>query len=179
MQGPRRPAAHRSGRRRPARSRWPGGSPGTSPGTEVSASRLRLQPARLDDYEVPIDPLRAGVDDQLLDHHLDHRVLALAEVVVADPPIDFGNVDRRPEMVGEGPPDTVVAVDRNRVFTSKFRVSRMMCCRHCARSRTRVDRAETGEIGTAYRIPCEPSHASQPRSPSNSRRHMRRMRQDP
>jgi Metallopeptidase family M24 len=27
-----------------------------------------------------------------------------------------------------------------------------------------VDRAEKGEFGTAYRIPCETSHASQPRS---------------
>jgi hypothetical protein len=34
------------------------------------------------------------------------------------------------------------------------------------------------EIGTAYRIPSETSHASQPRSPSTSRRRMRRMKQD-
>jgi len=40
------------------------------------------------------------------------------------------------------------------------------------------DRAETGEFGTAYRIPGEASHASQPRSPSPVRRHMRRMRHD-
>ena len=31
--------------------------------------------------------------------------------------------------------------------------------------------------GTAYRIPSEPSHASQPRSRSTSKRRMRRMRQ--
>ena len=36
-----------------------------------------------------------------------------------------------------------------------------------------VDRAETGEFGTAYRIPGEMSHVSQPRTPSTSRRHMR------
>jgi hypothetical protein len=41
-----------------------------------------------------------------------------------------------------------------------------------------VDRAEEGEIGTAYRIPSETSHASQPRSPSTSKRRMRHMRQD-
>jgi hypothetical protein len=40
------------------------------------------------------------------------------------------------------------------------------------------DLAENGEIGTAYRIPGETSHASQPRTRSASRRHMRRMRQD-
>jgi hypothetical protein len=41
------------------------------------------------------------------------------------------------------------------------------------------DRAETGGFGTAYRIPGEMSHVSQPRSRSTSKRHMRRMRQDP
>jgi len=40
------------------------------------------------------------------------------------------------------------------------------------------DRAENGEFGTAYRIPSATSHASQPRSPSTSKRRMRRMRQD-
>lgn len=53
------------------------------------------------------------------------------------------------------------------------------------RKRTRRSpdsRSESGlgvKIGTAYRIPGETSHASQPRSPSTSKRHMRRMRQDP
>ncbi len=41
------------------------------------------------------------------------------------------------------------------------------------------DRADEGEFGTAYRIPSELSHASQPRSPSNTMRRMRRMKQDP
>jgi hypothetical protein len=41
-----------------------------------------------------------------------------------------------------------------------------------------VDRAENGEFGTAYWIPSESSHASQPRSRSATRRNMRRMRQD-
>jgi len=41
-----------------------------------------------------------------------------------------------------------------------------------------VDRAENGEFGTAYRIPSEPTHVSQPRSPSTTKRHMRRMRQE-
>ena len=42
-----------------------------------------------------------------------------------------------------------------------------------------VDRADEGEIGTAYRIPGEMSHVSQPRSSSASKRRERRMRQDP
>ena len=41
------------------------------------------------------------------------------------------------------------------------------------------DRAEEGEIGTAYRIPGESSHASHPRSSSTARRRRRRMRQNP
>jgi hypothetical protein len=39
-----------------------------------------------------------------------------------------------------------------------------------------MDRAETGDFGTAYRIPSETSHASQPRSPGTLKRHMK---QDP
>ena len=41
-----------------------------------------------------------------------------------------------------------------------------------------VDRADKGEIGTAYRIPGDPSHASQPRPPSTAKRRMRRKKQD-
>jgi hypothetical protein len=40
------------------------------------------------------------------------------------------------------------------------------------------ERAEDGEFGTAYRIPCEPSHVSQPRSLSTKQRRMRHMRQE-
>ena len=49
---------------------------------------------------------------------------------------------------------------------------------HNERPDPNVDRARNGEIGTAYRISSESSHASQPRSPSTSKRRMRRMRQD-
>jgi integrase len=42
-----------------------------------------------------------------------------------------------------------------------------------------VNRGDEGEIGTAYQIPGETSHASQPRSRSTKKRHMRHMRQDP
>ena len=45
-----------------------------------------------------------------------------------------------------------------------------------ARSELRSGR--NGEIGTAYRIPSETSHVSQPRTRSTTKRHMRRMRQD-
>ena len=41
-----------------------------------------------------------------------------------------------------------------------------------------ADRAQSGEIGTAYRIPSKTSHVSQPRSPSTKKRRMRRMRQE-
>jgi integrase len=41
-----------------------------------------------------------------------------------------------------------------------------------------VDRAQSGEFGTAYRIPGETSHASQPRTPSTRKRNVRRMRHD-
>jgi hypothetical protein len=41
-----------------------------------------------------------------------------------------------------------------------------------------VDRAQSGEFGTAYRIPGESSHVSQPRSPSTKKRRMRHKKQD-
>jgi hypothetical protein len=41
-----------------------------------------------------------------------------------------------------------------------------------------VDRARNGEFGTAYRIPGESSHASQPRTPSTKKRRMRHKTED-
>ena len=41
------------------------------------------------------------------------------------------------------------------------------------------DRADERWIGTAYRIPGESSHASQPSSETPTKRRMRRMKQDP
>ena len=54
---------------------------------------------------------------QLLDDHLSHRVLALAEMVVPDPALGIGEVDRRPEVVLERAPHAVVVVDRDRLVT--------------------------------------------------------------
>ena len=64
-------------------------------------------------------PCAPGVEQELLDHHLGQRVLALAEVVEADPPLRVGDVDRRPVVIGEGAPDAVVAVDRDRVLDAE------------------------------------------------------------
>ena len=56
---------------------------------------------------------------QLLDDHLVHGVLALTEVVIADPALGVGDVEGRPEVVGERLPDAVVAVDRDGVFDAE------------------------------------------------------------
>ena len=56
---------------------------------------------------------------QLLDDHLGHRVLALAEVVEADPSLAVGEVHRRPEVVRERLPDPVVAVDRDGILDAE------------------------------------------------------------
>ena len=61
----------------------------------------------------------AGFEQELLDDHLGHRVLALAEVVVPDAPCRVREVDRRPVVVREGAPDGVVAIDRDRVSTPR------------------------------------------------------------
>jgi hypothetical protein len=50
-----------------------------------------------------------------LEHHLGHVVVALAEAVVADLPLGVDEVQRWPVEVGEGGPDGVVVVDRDRV----------------------------------------------------------------
>jgi hypothetical protein len=65
------------------------------------------------------------------------------------------------------------------VLSGKLRVQ--MRVRRIPRPRKSPDsRSESGldeEFGTAYRIPGEMSHVSQPRTPSASKRRMRRMRQ--
>jgi len=75
-----------------------------------------LQAAGVGCDELAVDAGRARVAEQLLEDHLGHRVLALAEVVVAQPPVGVGDVHRRPVLVGEVAPDAVVAVHRDRVL---------------------------------------------------------------
>ena len=94
--------------------------------SEVGLGRLQrppvggdFEPAWLDIHEVLIDPLRARLEQELLDDHLGHRVLPLTEVMEADPPLCVGDVDGRPEVIREGAPDAVVAVDRDRVLDAE------------------------------------------------------------
>src|SRR2546423_11946219 len=58
----------------------------------------------------------SGVVKQLLDDHLRLLVLALAEVMMPDPPLRVGEVQRGPVVVVEGGPYPVVVVDRDRVI---------------------------------------------------------------
>ena len=62
-----------------------------------------------------VEVLRPGIEQELLDDHLGLGVLALAEVVVPDPPLRVGDVDRWPIVIVEGAPDAVVTVDRDRI----------------------------------------------------------------
>src|ERR687890_2427758 len=52
----------------------------------------------------------------LLKDHLRDGVLSLAEVVVADHSLLICDVERRPVVIGEGTPDGVVAIERDRVI---------------------------------------------------------------
>ena len=78
-----------------------------------------LESMRLHGHEVLVHALRARLHEQLLDRHLCRRVLALAEMVVPNPTLRVGEVQRRPVVVGEGAPDGVVVVDRDRVVDSE------------------------------------------------------------
>ena len=91
-------------------------SPCTSREIGASASRRppRARPGRR--HQILIHVFHARVHQELLDHHLDRGVLTLAEVVVADPSVDIGDVHGRPEVVREGAPDRVVVVERDRIL---------------------------------------------------------------
>ena len=119
---------------RARRSRSPGRTRGTSRATAASASRRPPRdPCGSTDTSAGSTSLDAGVEQQLLDRHLGHGVLALAEVVVPDPSLGIGEVDRRPEVVGERPPDPVVAVDRDRVLDPEgARLRDRRCRRSCS-----------------------------------------------
>ena len=84
-------------------------------GAQAPIVGRHLEAAGIDRHETLIDVGGTGVQQQLLDRHLRHGVFALAEVVVPDPSLCVGEVDRRPEVIGERPPDAVVVVERDRV----------------------------------------------------------------
>jgi hypothetical protein len=58
--------------------------------------------------------------EQLLDNALRLLVASLAEVLVADDASRVGEVERRPVVVGEGAPDLVVVVGRDRIVDLAF-----------------------------------------------------------
>jgi hypothetical protein len=74
-----------------------------------------LHPTGVDRGQVLVGAAAAGLGQELLQHHLRHVVVALAEAVVADLPLGVDEVERRPVVVGESGPDGVVVVDRDRV----------------------------------------------------------------
>ena len=53
---------------------------------------------------------------QLLNDPFALFVLTLAELVVPDSSLRVGDVQRRPVLVAEGPPDRIVAVERDRIL---------------------------------------------------------------
>jgi hypothetical protein len=76
---------------------------------------LRLHAEPLDGDEVALDA------EQPLQQPLRLLVTALAEVVVPDDAVRVDEVERRPVVVVEGPPDGVVVVDRDRVVDPALR----------------------------------------------------------
>ena len=75
-----------------------------------------MVPVGLGLHAEPFDGDELALDaEQLLDHALRLLVAPFAEVVVADDAVRVDEVERRPVVVGEGAPDLVVVVDRDRV----------------------------------------------------------------
>ena len=70
---------------------------------------LGLDAHALDGAELALDT------QQLLNDALRLLVAAFTEVVVADEAVGVHEVERRPVVIGEGAPDLVVVVDRERV----------------------------------------------------------------
>jgi hypothetical protein len=110
--------------------------------------------------------LTAGVNPKVVSEILGHTSVAIT-------------LDRYSHVMPTMQADAVRRLDG--VLSGRLRVQ--MRVRRIPRPRKSPDsRSKSGlrdEFGTAYRIPGESSHASQPRSPSATRRHMRRMRHDP
>src|ERR671917_875231 len=77
--------------------------------TQVVPVGLRLSADPFDRHKLAVDP------EQLLDDALRLLVAPLAEVLVADDAVLVYEVERRPVVVGEGAPDGVVVVLRNRI----------------------------------------------------------------
>ncbi len=63
-----------------------------------------------------MESAESRVREQLLKDHLRHLIGALAEVMGSDPSLGIREIERRPVVVVERPPDPVVGVDRDRVF---------------------------------------------------------------
>src|SRR2546430_1038605 len=92
----------------------------------VGLSRLEGAPfggnfgsLRLDRHQVIAESAESRVREQLLKDHLRHLVGALAEVMGSDPSLGIREIERRPVVVVERPPDPVVGVDRDRVVDAQ------------------------------------------------------------
>ncbi len=78
--------------------------------------RRELDAAGLDRDQVPVDPLHSRIGEQLLNDPLRPLVVLLPEVAMPDSPLGVDEVERRPGLVCERPPDGELVVDRDRVF---------------------------------------------------------------
>src|SRR6516164_3577161 len=90
---------------------------------EVAPGRLQVRPVSLsleaiasDGDQVVTDAVAAGLAQEPLDDPFAFFISALAELVMADPSPGVGDVHGRPVPVGEGIPDCVVAVERDRIL---------------------------------------------------------------
>ena len=66
--------------------------------------------------QVLVDPLDSRLGEQLLNDPLRPLVVLLPEVAMPDSPLGVDEVERRPGLVRERPPDREIVVDRDRVF---------------------------------------------------------------
>jgi len=143
-------------------------------GSRITERRLRplmrragLPPIRFHDlrHTAATLMLTAGVNPKVVSEMLGHTSVAIT-------------LDRYSHVMPTMQAEAVRRLDG--VLSGRLRVQ--MRVRRTPRARKSPDsRSESGlegEIGTAYRIPDEVSHVSQPRHSSTRMRRMRRMRQD-
>jgi len=83
-------------------------------GTQAGPVGRRFDTGGLEEHEALVD-VDTGLAQEHLEDHLGFLVLALTEVVVPDPTLGVGEVQRWPVVVVECPPDRVVVVHRHRI----------------------------------------------------------------
>ena len=84
-------------------------------GTQAGPVGRRFDTGGLEEHEALVD-VDTGLAQEHLEDHLGFLVLAFAEVVVSDTPFGVAEIESRPVVIAEGAPDSILAIESDRVF---------------------------------------------------------------